>query len=175
MSFYSLLGGWKIFSMTMTCNRCDVMNIMWGKTEMEQKSDRERWGDGGGGRGRGRVCWALEYRFMRKRKNKKRGRKNLFWIWPWKRKKEKEESVFQTSQGTNGKTGVPFNFWSVVRVASGKINFTALLCREFNLFLRTSLQERESPHGEIMGTESRCPLLRIYSSQAHQLRLKNTE
>ena len=35
---------------------------------------------------------------------------------------------------------ISFNFWSVVRVVSGKINFTALLCREFNLFLRT---ERE--------------------------------
>ena len=34
---------------------------------------------------------------------------------------------------------VSFNFWSVVRVVSGKTNFTALLCREFNLFLRTSL------------------------------------
>ena len=31
------------------------------------------------------------------------------------------------------------NFWSVVRVVSGKINFTVLLCREYNLFLRTSL------------------------------------
>ena len=35
-----------------------------------------------------------------------------------------------------------FNFWSVVRVVSGKINFTALLCRELNLFLRTSLQRQ---------------------------------
>ena len=34
---------------------------------------------------------------------------------------------------------ISFNFWSVVRVVSRKINFTALLCREFNLFLRTSL------------------------------------
>ena len=34
---------------------------------------------------------------------------------------------------------ISFNFRSVVRVVSGKINFTALLCREFNLFLRTSL------------------------------------
>ena len=34
---------------------------------------------------------------------------------------------------------ISFNFWSVVRVVSGRINFTALLCREFNLFLRTSL------------------------------------
>ena len=33
----------------------------------------------------------------------------------------------------------PLNFWSVVRVLSGRINFTAVLCREFNLFLRTSL------------------------------------
>ena len=34
---------------------------------------------------------------------------------------------------------ISFNFWSVVRVVSGRIIFTALLCREFNLFLRTSL------------------------------------
>ena len=34
---------------------------------------------------------------------------------------------------------ISFNFWSVVRVVSGRINFTAVLCREFNLFLRTSL------------------------------------
>ena len=27
-----------------------------------------------------------------------------------------------------------FNFWSVVTVVSGKTNFTALLCKEFNLF-----------------------------------------
>ena len=32
-----------------------------------------------------------------------------------------------------------FYFWSVVRVVSGKINFTGLLCREFNIFLRTSI------------------------------------
>ena len=30
---------------------------------------------------------------------------------------------------------ISFNFWSVVSVVSGNINFTALLCREF---LRTS-------------------------------------
>ena len=34
---------------------------------------------------------------------------------------------------------ISFNFQSVVRVVSGRINFTALLCREFNLFSRTSL------------------------------------
>ena len=34
---------------------------------------------------------------------------------------------------------ISFNFWSVVRVVSGKISFTALLCIECNLFLRTSL------------------------------------
>ena len=47
------------------------MNIssVWRKTELEQKSDRERWGDGGGGGGGGRkgrererACWALEYK-----------------------------------------------------------------------------------------------------------------
>ena len=32
---------WKNVSMTMTCNRCDVINIMWRKTKMAQKSDRE--------------------------------------------------------------------------------------------------------------------------------------
>ena len=31
---------------------------------------------------------------------------------------------------------ISFNFWSVVRVVFGKISFTALLCREFNLLLR---------------------------------------
>ena len=35
---------------------------------------------------------------------------------------------------------ISFNFWSVIGVVSGKINFTALLCREFNIFLRTSLR-----------------------------------
>ena len=35
LSFYSLFGAWKIVGMTMTCNRCDVMNSMWRKTEME--------------------------------------------------------------------------------------------------------------------------------------------
>ena len=34
---------------------------------------------------------------------------------------------------------ISFNFWSVVRVVSGRINFTPLLWREFNLILRTSL------------------------------------
>ena len=34
---------------------------------------------------------------------------------------------------------ISFNFRSVVRVVFGKINFTALLCREFNLLLRTWL------------------------------------
>ena len=34
---------------------------------------------------------------------------------------------------------ISFHFWSVVRVVSGKINFTALLRRVFNLFLKTSL------------------------------------
>ena len=43
LSFCRLFNAWKIVGMTMTCNRCDVMNIMWRKTEMEQKSDRKRW------------------------------------------------------------------------------------------------------------------------------------
>ena len=34
---------------------------------------------------------------------------------------------------------ISFNFWPVVRVVSGRINFTAFHCREFNLFLRTLL------------------------------------
>ena len=34
---------------------------------------------------------------------------------------------------------ISFNFWSVVRVVSGKFNFIGLLCRKFNLFLRISL------------------------------------
>ena len=37
---------------------------------------------------------------------------------------------------------ISFNFWSVVRVVSGRINFTALLRREFILFLRMSLYIR---------------------------------
>ena len=40
------------------------MNIMWHKTEMEQKNDRERWADGGGGGGGGRrereTDWLIE-------------------------------------------------------------------------------------------------------------------
>ena len=48
LSFCSLFGALKIVGMTMTSNRCDVMNIMWRKTEMEQKSDGERWDVGGG-------------------------------------------------------------------------------------------------------------------------------
>ena len=38
LSFCSLFGAWKIVGMTVTCNLCDVMNIMWRKTEMELKS-----------------------------------------------------------------------------------------------------------------------------------------
>ena len=53
-----LFSAWKNVGMTMTCNTCDVMNIMWRKYQMAQKSDRERrgdgrWGRGGGRRGRG--------------------------------------------------------------------------------------------------------------------------
>ena len=32
-----LFSVWKNAGMTMTCNRCDAMNIMWLKTEMEQE------------------------------------------------------------------------------------------------------------------------------------------
>ena len=104
-SFYSLFSAWKIVDMTMVCNWCDVMNIMWRKTEMEQKSDRERWGDGGGGGGGGR--------------NKERERELSFGIWIYggggggEQKKqqlvldptlEKEGFQFQTeNQSTQGK------------------------------------------------------------------------
>ena len=54
-----LSSAWNV-GMTMTCNRCDVMNIMWRKTQKAQKSDKERrgdaeggWGGGGGGAGGG--------------------------------------------------------------------------------------------------------------------------
>ena len=50
-SFCRLFSAWKIVGMTMTYTRFDVMNIIWRKTEMEQKSDRERWRDGSGGGG----------------------------------------------------------------------------------------------------------------------------
>ena len=47
---------------SVTCNQCDVMNIMWHKTEMEQKSDRKRWGDGvGGGGGGGERASVLSF------------------------------------------------------------------------------------------------------------------
>ena len=36
----------------MTCNRCDVIDIIWRKTQMAQKSDSEK-GEGGGGGGGG--------------------------------------------------------------------------------------------------------------------------
>ena len=40
---------------------------------------------------------------------------------------------------------ISLNFWSVVRVVPGKINFAALLRREFNLFLRILLHPSR-PH-----------------------------
>ena len=74
---------------------CDVTNIMWCKTLMAQKSDRERGGDGKEW-GRGGACWALEYRFMEREKEKKGwGR--------WGR------------GGMNGKTGVPGGKKTLVR------------------------------------------------------------
>ena len=39
---------------------------------------------------------------------------------------------------------ISFNIWSVVTVVSGQINFTALLCKEFNLFSRASLHPSHS-------------------------------
>ena len=82
LSFCGLFSAWKIVGMTM-CNRCDVMNIMWRKTEMEQKSDKERWrdswGGGGGRRETETACWALEYGFMRRFLF-------LIFIQPWKSK-----------------------------------------------------------------------------------------
>ena len=44
-----LSSAWENVGMTMMCNRCDVMNILWHKTQMAQKSDRERWAGGVGG------------------------------------------------------------------------------------------------------------------------------
>ena len=49
------------------------------------------------------------------------------------------------------------NFWSVVRDVSGRIKFTALLCREFNLFLRTSLHPRFN-----VGIEEQFPGVDVY-------------
>ena len=46
LSFYSLFGAWKIVGIWQW-RVIGVLNIIWRKTEMEQKSDRERWGDGG--------------------------------------------------------------------------------------------------------------------------------
>ena len=40
-----------------------------------------------------------------------------------------------------------FSFWSVVRFLSGRISFPALLSREFNHFLRASLQPTERQTG----------------------------
>ena len=55
-------------------NRCDVMNIMWRKTEMEQKSDRERWGDGAEGKrereGKRVELWNTDSRGEKKREEK---------------------------------------------------------------------------------------------------------
>ena len=76
------------------------MNIMWPKTEMEQKSDRERRRDegGGGGEQKERVLsfgiWIHE--------------KNFLVCVDLTLEKEKGFQ-FQTSQaqGMNGKTGVP--------------------------------------------------------------------
>ena len=83
LSFCSLFSAWKIVGMTMTCNWCDVMNIRWHKTEMEQKSDRERWGDGGQ-KERERECVLSFGIWIHEKKEKE---KNLFWIRPWERKK----------------------------------------------------------------------------------------
>ena len=35
LSCCRVFSAWKIVDMTMMCNRCDVMNIMWRETEME--------------------------------------------------------------------------------------------------------------------------------------------
>ena len=96
LSFCSLFGALKIVGMTMTCNRCDVMNIMWCKTEMEQKSEGERWDVCGGGGGGGRVL-SFGIRIHEKKKQPI--------LDPTL---EKEEGFqFQTSQGMNGKIWVP--------------------------------------------------------------------
>ena len=44
-----LSSAWENVGTTVMCNRCDVMNILWHKTQMAQKSDRERWAGGVGG------------------------------------------------------------------------------------------------------------------------------
>ena len=45
---------------------------------------------------------------------------------------------------------ISFNFWSVVRVVCGRINFAALLCREFNISLRTSLHPSHTTDAQSM-------------------------
>ena len=129
LSFCNLFGAWKTVGMTMTYNRCGVMNIMWRKTEMEQKSDRERCGDEGGEEGGGaegerererereRACWALEYGFMRTGKKEK----NVFWIRPWKRKKA---SNSKHPRGWMGKPESP-----------GKKNISRIQCKPYDINL----------------------------------------
>ena len=56
---------------------------------------------------------------------------------------------------------ISFSFWSVIRVVSGRINITALLCREFNLFLRTLLHPShttDADDDEVMLNVLRCQL-----------------
>ena len=67
-----LSSAWKNVGMTVMCTRCDVMNIMWCKNKMEQKSTEkgEEMGREGVGEGeRERACWALEYGFIGEKKN----------------------------------------------------------------------------------------------------------
>ena len=90
LSFCSLFGAWKIVGMTVTCNRCDVMNIMWRKTNGTEEWQRKvrRWGGGGGRRERESVLsFGIQIYEKKQKKNKRKNRQNLFWIWPWKSKK----------------------------------------------------------------------------------------
>ena len=107
-SFYSLFSVWKIVGMTMTCDKHAVMTIMWYKTEMEQNSDRETRGDGGGGGGGGalkeRESSELCNMNSREKQRKKKKKKPLV-LDPTMEKVEGFQ--FQTSQGMNGKTGIP--------------------------------------------------------------------
>ena len=75
--------------MTITCNECDLIDIIWCKTKIAQKSDREKKKEKGEGKGemreRGaetakqrqkgrethRESWALEYGLLEKKKKEK--------------------------------------------------------------------------------------------------------
>ena len=89
LSLCSLFGAWKIVGMTVTCNRCDVMNIMWRKTDGTEEWQRKvRTEMGGGRRERGQLLsFGIQIYEKKKKKNKRKKRQNIFWIGPWKRTK----------------------------------------------------------------------------------------